>query len=316
MLAFAGILKPRYRFEFVSKPCAEWQVKNLKYPHLWAFPCLQRPALSFKHARMLSSATLNVITKAVLKAARGIVRDFGEVEKLQVSKKGAANFVTSADLRTEKILVEALRAARPHYTFLTEESGEIPGEDKKNRFVIDPIDGTTNFIHAIPYISISVAYQRLNKQGKWETEVGVVYDPLHDELFAAERNNGAFMGNLRLRVSERKEDVLLSTSSPRKWRTGTNKFAMMERAVDSGAVVRCSGSAALDLAYVAAGRLDGMWYHRLNAWDMAAGALIVRESGGMVGAIEGGPESSDVGSIIAANGHVFEKLQTLLKEAA
>lgn len=276
---------------------------------------LQPPPLSFKHARMLSSATLNVITKAVHKAARGVVRDFGEVDKLQVSKKGVANFVTSADLRTEKILIDELKAARPKWSFLTEESGTIEGEDKNQRFVIDPIDGTTNFIHAIPYISISVAYQRMEKDG-WQTQVGVVYDPIHDELFAAERNNGAFMKNLRLRVSDRKEDLLLSTSSPRKWRDGSAKLAMLERAVDFGAVVRCSGSAALDLAYVAAGRLDGTWYHRLNAWDMAAGALIVREAGGSVGAIEGGPESNERGSIIAANAHVFEKLQTLLKEAA
>ncbi len=265
---------------------------------------------------MLSSPTLNVITKAVHKAARGVVRDFGEVDKLQVSKKGAQNFVTNADLRTEKILVEELQHARPKYSFLTEESGIIEGEDKKNRFVIDPIDGTTNFIHAIPYISISIAWQKLNDKGEWESEVGVVYDPIHDELFAAERNNGAFMKNMRLRVSERKEDYLLSTSSPRKWREGNVKLDMLQRAVDFGAIVRCSGSAALDLAYVAAGRLDGTWYHRLSAWDMAAGALIVREAGGSVGAIEGGLESQERGSIVAANQHVFGKLQTLLKEAA
>ena len=265
---------------------------------------------------MLTSPTLNVIVKAVHKAARGVVRDFGEVEKLQVSKKSAANFVTNADLRTEKILVEELQKARPRWCFLTEESGVIKGEDPLNRFVIDPIDGTTNFIHAIPYISISVAHQRKNSKGEWETQVGVVYDPIHDELFAAERNNGAFMKNMRLRVSQRAEDLLLSTSSPRKFRDGNIRLHMFQKMIEHGAIVRCSGSAALDLAYVAAGRPDGTWYHRLNAWDMAAGALIVREAGGSVSAIEGGPESNDKGSIIAANDKVFEQLRGLLKEAA
>ena len=265
---------------------------------------------------MLNSPTLNVITKAAQKAARGIVRDFGEVEKLQISKKGAANFVTSADTRTEKLLMEELGAARPKWSFLTEESGDIKGEDTTNRFVIDPIDGTTNFIHAIPYVSISIAHQTRNKSGAWETQVGVVYDPIHDELFAAVRGQGAMLRNLRLRVSQRQEDYLLSTSSPRKWREGESKFAMFQRVVDMGAVVRCSGSAALDLAYVAAGRLDGTWYHRLNAWDMAAGALLVREAGGKVGAIEGGDESNEAGSIMAANPALFEKLQPLLRHAA
>jgi myo-inositol-1(or 4)-monophosphatase len=265
---------------------------------------------------MLNSATITVITNAVHKAARGVVRDFGEVDKLQISKKGAANFVTNADVRTEKILLEELTKARPKVSFLTEESGEIWGEDRHSRFVIDPIDGTTNFIHAIPYISISIAFQKKNAKDEWISESGVVYDPIHDELFAAERGKGAFAKNMRLRVSTRKEDLLLSTSSPRKWRDGNVKLDMFQRAVESGSTVRCSGSAALDLAYVAAGRLDGTWYHRLNAWDMAAGALIVREAGGEVGAIEGGLESQERGSIIAANPHVFQSLQALLQKAA
>ena len=265
---------------------------------------------------MLNSPTLNVITKAVHKAARGIVRDFGEVDKLQVSKKGAANFVTSADVRTEKILIEELSAARSRWSFLTEESGEILNEDTNNRFVIDPIDGTTNFIHAIPYVSVSIAHQKREKNGEWVTEVGVVYDPIHDELFAAVRNQGAMLRNLKLRASMREEDFLLSTSSPRQSRAGEEKFTMFQRVVAMGAVVRCSGSAALDLAYVAAGRLDGTWYHHLNAWDMAAGALLVREAGGMVGAIEGGAESNTAGSILAASPRLFDKLQTLLQKAA
>jgi myo-inositol-1(or 4)-monophosphatase len=258
---------------------------------------------------MLNSPLMTVMTNAVRKAARGIVRDFGEVEKLQISKKGAANFVTNADLRTEKILVEELQRTRPKFSFLTEESGEILGKENMNRFVIDPIDGTTNFIHAIPYISISLAAQQRNANGEWETTHGIVYDPIHDELFVAEKGQGAYLENIRLRVSGRAEDFLLSTSSPRKWREGfQDSLERFQRAIELGAVVRCSGSAALDLAYVAAGRLDGMWYNRLNAWDMAAGALIVQEAGGRVSDLEGQPISNERGSLIAANRAIYDPL--------
>jgi myo-inositol-1(or 4)-monophosphatase len=258
---------------------------------------------------------ITVITAAIRKASRGVVRDFGEVDKLQVSKKGAANFVTNADLRTEKILVEELQKARPKFSFLTEESGHIKGPDANQRFVIDPIDGTTNFIHAIPYISISVGVQKRSAKGEWETTAGVIYDPIHDELFWAEKKGGAFMNNSRLRVSTRAEDVLLSTSSPRKWRDGYRAtLDAFERVVDSGATVRCSGSAALDLAYVAAGRLDGMWYQRLNAWDMVAGALIVQEAGGRVTSIDGSAVmTDDAGSVLATNPHIHGIMVDLLK---
>jgi len=261
------------------------------------------------------SPIITVVTAAVRKAARGVVRDFGEVDKLQVSKKGAANFVTNADLRTEKILVEELQKARPKFSFLTEESGHIKGADANQRFVIDPIDGTTNFIHALPYIAISVGVQKRNAEGQWETTAGVVYDPNHDELFLAEKKGGAFVNNARLRVSTREEDVVVSTSSPRKWREGyAETLAAFARVVDHGATVRCSGSAALDLVYVAAGRLDGMWYQRLNAWDMVAGALIVQEAGGKVTAIDGTPVNvDDTGSVLATNPHIYPTLLDLLK---
>lgn len=262
---------------------------------------------------MLNSAMITVITKAVQKAGRGILRDFGEVENLQISKKGAANFVTSADLRTEKILVDELGKARPKFGFLTEETGVIGNPNVTHRFVIDPIDGTTNFIHAIPYISIAVAVQERGKDGLWETVTGVVYDPIHDELFYAEKNQGAFMNNQRLRVSERNEDILLSTSSPRKWREGyqdsLNRFQKM---IEHGAVIRCSGSAALDLAYVAAGRLDGCWYNRLNAWDFSGGALIVKEAQGRVSALDGGVLGQERSSILATNQRIYTTLQGLL----
>lgn len=262
---------------------------------------------------MPNSALTHVMTTAIRKAARGLLRDFGEVEKLQISKKGAANFVTSADLRTEKILVDELSRARPKFGFLTEETGIIVGQGETHRFVIDPIDGTTNFIHAIPYVSISVAAQQRDASGAWQTTHGIVYDPLHDELFVAERGEGAFLNNNRLRVSDRTEDVLLSTSSPRTSREGyAETMQRFQRAIELGAVIRCSGSAALDLAYVAAGRLDGTWYNRLNAWDMAAGALLVSEAGGSVSDLEGAPISTERGSLLAANRKVYDVLRRTL----
>ncbi|MFZ4126093.1 MAG: inositol monophosphatase family protein [Rickettsiales bacterium] len=252
------------------------------------------------------------MTRAVLKCAKPLVRDFGEVDKLQVSKKGASNFVTNADLRTEKTLVEELLAVRPKFGFLTEESGLIEGKEKTHRFVIDPIDGTTNFMRAIPYFCVSVAAQEMTDNG-WESIAGVIYDPIHDELFTAEKNQGATVNNYKLRVSKCTEDFLVSTSSPRKSREGYKAMVeRLERVTDHGAVVRCSGSAALDLAYVAAGRLDGTWYHNLNAWDMAAGQLIVREAGGVVSSLEGKPLGSDAGSIIAASPAIYKTLQGLL----
>ncbi len=265
---------------------------------------------------MAQSPLLTVMIAAVRKAARGVVRDFGEIEKLQISRKSAANFVTSADIRTDKILIEELQRARPKFSFLTEESGVIAGPDKKHRFVIDPIDGTTNFIHAIPYISISVAAQRLTAKGEWETIAGIVYDPIHDEMFTAELGNGAFLNNARIRVSTRREELLLSTTAPRKTRTGFEKtLAAFTRVVSDGPTVRCSGSAALDLAYVAAGRLDGMWYQRLNAWDMVAGNLIVKEANGMVTAMDGTPAvTDDKGSLLATNGLIHRQLKALLDE--
>ncbi|MDX2095759.1 MAG: inositol monophosphatase family protein [Alphaproteobacteria bacterium] len=263
---------------------------------------------------MSQSALMTVMIAAVRKAARGVVRDFGEIDKLQISKKGAANFVTNADLRTDKILIEELQKARPKFSFLTEESGVVEGADKKHRFVIDPIDGTTNFIHAIAYISISVGAQEMNAKGEWETIAGLVYDPIHDEMFTAEAKQGAYLNSARIRASSRREDLLLSTTAPRKTRPNFEQsLAAFSRIVAEDATVRCSGSAALDLAYVAAGRLDGMWYPRLNSWDMVAGALLVKEANGMVTALDGTPIITDgKGSVLASNGLIHKKLQGLL----
>ena len=263
---------------------------------------------------MTQSALMTVMTAAVRKAAKGVVRDFGEVDKLQISKKGAANFVTNADLRTDKMLIEELSHARPKFSFLTEESGVIKGAEDKFRFVIDPIDGTTNFIHAIPYISISVAAQQRDKDGQWENIAAIVYDPIHDELFSAEAKSGAFLNGARIRASSRREDLLLSTTAPRKTRAGYEEtLAAFIRVVAEGPTVRSSGSAALDLAYVAAGRLDGMWYSRLNCWDMVAGNLIVKEANGMVTAIDGSPVvTDDKGSVLATNGLIHRQMRDLL----
>lgn len=261
------------------------------------------------------SALMTVMETAVRKAARGVARDFGEMDKLQVSKKGVANFVTNADLRTDKILIEELGRARPKFSFLTEESGVIEGADKKHRFVIDPIDGTTNFIHAIPYISITIAAQELNAKGEWETIAGIVYDPIIDEMFWAEKGRGAWLGNSKLHVSARREDLLLSTTSPRKSRKNFEAvLAAFSRVVSAGATVRCSGSAALDLAYVAAGRLDGIWYQRLNSWDMVAGVLLVKEAMGMTTDMDGSSVVTDgTGSVIASNGLIHRELHKLIK---
>lgn len=263
---------------------------------------------------MSQSALITVLTRAVQKAGKSIVRDLGEIEKLQVSKKGIANFVTSADLRTEKTLVEELQKARPKFSFVTEESGLIAGPDKNIRFVIDPIDGTTNFIHAIPYIAISIGVQQKTDAG-WETTAGIVYDPIHDESFTAEKGMGALCNGMKLRVSQREEDdIVLSTASPRKWRPNyESTMDAFKRVIESGATVRCSGSAALDLAYVAAGRLDGTWYHRLNIWDYCAGALLVTEAGGRISAIDGTPHATDdKSSILATNQRIYGRLKDAL----
>jgi myo-inositol-1(or 4)-monophosphatase len=250
---------------------------------------------------MSTSAIITVMTGAVRKASKAMLRDFGEIDKLQISKKGVANFVTSADLRTEKTLIEELQRARPRASILSEEAGFIDGSDKDQRFVIDPIDGTTNFIHAIPYVCISLAFEKRNRDGVWETQAGVIYDPLLDELFHAEKGIGAFLNNYRVKVSERGEDVLIAMPAPRKGRDQYSKILhVMTELSERSISIRCTGSAALDLAYTAVGRLDGVWYPSLSWWDMSAGALMVSEAGGMVLASDGSPLRED-GGILATN---------------
>ncbi len=232
------------------------------------------------------SALINVMTKAAGKAARGLVRDFGEVEQLQVSQKGPADFVSTADLKAEKTLRAELTKARPGYGLLMEESGAKAGSDSSHRWVVDPLDGTTNFLHGIPQFSISIAVER-----DAEIIAGVVYNPISDEMFWAEKGQGAYLNDRRLRVSARRrmQEAVLGTGAPFLGHGDTETFqAELSALMPQIAGVRRFGSAALDLAFVAAGRFDGFWETGLNAWDVAAGLILVQEAGGYVTEIGGG----------------------------
>jgi len=215
---------------------------------------------------MLSiSANLNIMIKAAEKASKSIIRDFGEIEKLQVSKKGPNDFVTKTDKYVEKILIEELSKTKKNYSFLTEETGVIKNKDKENTWIIDPIDGTTNFLHGIPHFAISIALM-----SRGELLIGLIFDPIKDEMFFAEKDKGAFLNNQRLRVSNKNslDQCLFSSNNE-----GV-KFSNLN--------MRCSGSASLDLAYVASGRLDGYFQNKINIWDVAAGTLMINEAGGIV----------------------------------
>ena len=215
------------------------------------------------------SSNLNLMIKAAEKASKSIIRDFGEVEKLQVLKKGPRDFVTKTDKHVEKILIEELSNTKKNYSFITEETGAIQNKDKENIWIIDPIDGTTNFLHGIPHFAISIAHKHKN-----EILSGLIFDPIKDEMFFAEKNKGAFLNNQRLRVSKKNSlDKCLFSSNH-------EGFKLSELNM------RCSGSVALDLAYVASGRLDGFFQNRTNLWDVAAGTLLVKEAGGIVNNID------------------------------
>jgi len=245
------------------------------------------------------SPLLNVMTAAAQKAARGLVRDFGEIENLQVSKKGPGDFVSNADKKAEKTLVAELSKARPRFGFLLEEGGEIEGADTSNRWIIDPLDGTSNFLHGIPHFSISIALER-----DGEPAAGVVYEPVSDQMFVAEKGQGAYLNNRRLRVSARKDlqESLFATGIPFAGKSGHDRYLQQLKAVMAvSAGVRRFGSAALDLAYVAAGRYEGFWEMGLFPWDIAAGIVLVREAGGFVTDLKGGNEMMASGGIIAAN---------------
>jgi myo-inositol-1(or 4)-monophosphatase len=259
------------------------------------------------------SPIINVMASAALKAARRLIRDFGEVEQLQVSVKGPGEFVSSADLRAEQVLRTELAKARPGYGMLMEESGTTPGSDTRHRWIVDPLDGTTNFLHGIPHFAISIALERDS-----EIIAGVIYEPLRDELFWAEKGGSAFLNDRRLRVSARRNmgDAVIGTGMPFTGRGDHARYlATLAPIMAATSGVRRQGAAALDLAYVAAGRLDGYWEFGLSPWDIAAGIIIVREAGGYVTDLAGGHGMLESGDVLAANDHLHLPLAGLLKKA-
>lgn len=259
------------------------------------------------------SASLNVMITAAQKAGRRLVRDFGEVEQLQVSKKGPSDFVSIADKKAEEIIHEELQKARPDYSFLLEENGEIKGKDTSNTWIVDPLDGTTNFLHGIPHFAVSIGLVRDN-----EPFAGVVYNPISDELYTAEKGGGAFLNNRRLRVSGRNrlDEAVFATGIPYHKSGKEAGFLPRLAAVMSvSAGVRRFGAASLDLAYTAAGRYDGFWETGLSAWDIAAGIVIVKEAGGFITDMDGGQNMLESGDIIAANPDLIGPLTTLMTQS-
>jgi myo-inositol-1(or 4)-monophosphatase len=262
---------------------------------------------------MHHSALLNVMIAAARKTARALKRDFGELEKLQVSLKGPANFVSSADRRAEETLYQELSKARPGYGFLGEEGGTREGTDSSHRWIVDPLDGTTNFLHGIPQFAISIGLER-----EGSMIAGLVYNPASEEMFIAEKGKGAFMNEQRIRVAGRKRlaDAVVACGLPH---IGRGDLALA--ANETGAIqaqvagLRRFGAAALDLAWIAAGRLDGYWERDLKPWDMAAGSILVREAGGFVSDCDGGAEMFAEGHIVAGNEAIQKELLRVLKAA-
>ncbi len=255
---------------------------------------------------MARSALLNVMVQAALKAGKSLSRDFGEVQNLQVSIKGPSDFVSQADLKAEKIVKDELMKARPTYGFLGEESEEITGTDGAHRWIVDPLDGTTNFLHGIPQFAVSIALERSG-----EIVAGVIFNPATDELFTAERGGGAFLNDRRIRVAARKvlSDCVIGCGIPHLGRSQHGKFLVeLRHVMGETAGVRRFGAASLDLAYVAAGRLDGFWEADLSPWDMAAALVLIREAGGFASDIKGGTSIFETGGVIAGNEYIQKAL--------
>lgn len=262
---------------------------------------------------MARSALLNVMVNAVLKAGRGLARDFGEVENLQVSMKGPGDFVSAADKRAESVLIAELSKARPGYDFLCEESGAIAGTDHSNRWIIDPLDGTTNFLHGIPIFAISVGLER-----EGQLYAGVVYNPILNELYVAERGSGAFLNDRRLRVAGRRklEDSVISVAIPAIGRKEHDQRITETRyLMNKVAGIRRTGSAAMDLAWIASGRYDGYIDHNLAAWDIAGGIVIAREAGAVVTDIDGKGDPLATGHVLAGNEQIHTMLGVALRKA-
>ena len=258
----------------------------------------------------LDSPHINIITKACMKAARSLIRDFGEIENLQISSKAPGDFVSTADKRTEKILISELQKAHPEYGIITEESGIINKNNIKNRWIIDPIDGTMNFLNGLPQFAISIGYEEEN-----EIKCGVIFNPITNEMFCAEKGNGAYLNNSRIRVSKKKhiQNSLLVTGGPKQTSKIKNQifleYAEVSKKVSN---VRKLGSAALDMAYVACGRFDGYWQRELNYWDIAAGVVIVKEAGGFVDFFSEDNNFPLKKNIIATNSLIHEELRDLI----
>jgi myo-inositol-1(or 4)-monophosphatase len=259
----------------------------------------------------MASANLNIMIKAARKAGRSLVKDFREVENLQVSVKGAGDFVSRADREAERIIKEELRGARPNYGWLGEETGEEAGEDPTRRWIVDPLDGTTNFLHGLPHWAVSIALEH-----KGEIVAAVIFDAAKDELYVAEKGGGAFMNDQRLRVSGRRHlgESLFATGVPFSGKGPLPAILQdLARLMPLTAGVRRMGAASLDLAYVAAGRYDGYWERGVKSWDVAAGILMVREAGGFVEGIREGDDPLESGRILCANPQLFDAFAKIVR---
>ena len=255
---------------------------------------------------MARSALLNVMVQAAIKAGKSLSRDFGEVQNLQVSVKGPSDFVSQADLKAEKIVRDELMKARPTYGFLGEEGGEEQGTDGAHRWIVDPLDGTTNFLHGIPQFAVSIALER-----NGEIVAGVIFNPATDELYTAERGGGAFLNDRRLRVGARRalSDCVIGCGVPHLGRGNHGKFLLeLRHVMGEVAGIRRLGAAALDLAYVAAGRMDGFWETDLSPWDVAAGLVLIREAGGFASDMSGSTNIFESRNVVAGNEYVQKAL--------
>ena len=260
----------------------------------------------------LNSPHINLITRACMKASRFLIRDFGEIENLQVSSKGPGDFVSSADKRTEKIIIEEHQKAHPDYGIITEETGIINKSNTKNRWIIDPIDGTMNFLNGVPQFAISVGYEE-----NGEIVCGVIFNPIMNEMFCAEKGNGAYLNNSRIRVSNKQKikDALLVTGGPKVDSKIKNKiFSEYISVSNNVSNVRKFGSAALDMAYVSCGRFDGYWQRELNYWDIAAGLVILKEAGGFVDFFEDDPRLPLKKNILASNANIHDQMKELINK--
>ena len=258
----------------------------------------------------LNSPHINLITKACMKASRSLIRDFGEIENLQVSAKGPGDFVSSADRRTEKIIIDELKKAHPDYGIITEESGLINKSNTQKRWIIDPIDGTMNFLNGISQFAISIAYEENS-----EILCGVIFNPILNEMFIAEKGGGAYLNNTRIRVSNKKniKDALLVTGGPKQASKIKDQiFSEYIKVSKHVSNVRKFGSAALDIAYVACGRFDGYWQRELNYWDIAAGIIILKEAGGLIDFFELDSKASLKKNILASNSNIHDELSDLI----